>query len=109
MKNNYFHITSYNNISSILEKGLIPSMGSRTKRMLYNGNLPRIYLCKSMEDVKKLSEIAFWKTHPDFLNHGQFLLSVKTDADFEIDPAFTGGIIIYKPISVQQIKLIGMI
>jgi len=72
----YYHITESNNIQSIFEKGLIPSIGERS--ILLNEKEKCVYLFGSIE----LAEDAFCNWLSEYIEEDCILLAVDTAAVF---------------------------
>lgn len=92
----YYHITESNNIQSIFEKGLIPSIGERST--LLNEKEKCVYLFGSIE----LAEDAFCNWLSEYIEEDCILLAVDTVAVFNGSEFITENMIPPEKISIVK-------
>lgn len=104
--NTYYHITSEASLAGIHERGLLPMLGDRTRRVSSCIQFPCTHVCETKEDARYLSKLSMWKTHPDFEYGRQILLEVKSTEQGVPDLVFNfGGYRILKQPTTHNIRV----
>ena len=102
----FYHISPLKNRESILKRGLIKSVGSRSKR--FQQFSERVYLLPDMASVEKLISIPMWNTHPDFKDgFDVYEVTVDYQTKYWRDEKFESGFYVERNLSrVRLIKTI---
>ena len=95
-----YHISAIKNRKNIIETGLNPNVGERSKRF---GQLEdRIYLTDKLWKLLRLIKIPMWNTHPDF-KEGFDVYEIQDDIEVHNDEKFQYGI--YTKSEIKNLKL----
>ena len=104
----YYHVTTYDNLDGIRQKGLVPSIGKRS--MAYGETHPAIYLFANINDT--IDAITNWLgdelTEDDDIMLLIIKITIPNDFDFETTPDNQNiaeyEILSYNPISTKYLS-----
>jgi hypothetical protein len=99
-----FHISPKKNRKKILNEGLKPTLGPRSKR--FGEREPKLFLTQNIKDSIDLINIRFFNSHPDFID-GIDIWEVNIIEPFDVnkDERFPRGFYIKEETKVENIKL----